>query len=93
MKKALTIIMRSFVVYLVFVFFVIVLVMADFRGSGHFRFWDGEEMSHGQEVIFYFVQCILVMASGISAFKAAKHDWKLWKKIHDTRLSKEDRMA
>jgi hypothetical protein len=80
MKTFLNIFLRSSVAYLVFIFFVTIFVGADLNRNGNFRFWDGQEMSNGQQKIFYFVQCLLIVVSGYGAFKRMQIDWKLWKK-------------
>ena len=68
-------------VYLVFIFFVAVFVWADIIDkNGTFRFWNGDEMSNGQQMVFIFVQVLLIIVSGSSAYKRARIDWKLWEK-------------
>ncbi len=74
--------MKSFVLYIVFAFFVMMLITALADHAEQFHFRNGDPMTSGQKDITLFVIFLLVVASGYSAFKRAQFDWKLWKRRH-----------
>ena len=85
MKTLFTILLRSVVAYFVFAAGVIILGMADLRWTGPVRFHNGEEPSGGKIAVFCIAQFAFVVATGYVAFKRARHDWKLWKKLQKNR--------
>jgi hypothetical protein len=80
MKALWFILSRSWLIYTVFASFLMIALVVNVKGGGHFRFRNGEETTDGQQRIYNFVLWIMVVASGLTAFKSTRYYWRLWHK-------------
>jgi hypothetical protein len=78
--KTISRLVKSCVLYLVFIFFGMMFVSALCKTADHFRFRNGDPATPEQRDIAIFVLFLLLIVSGYGAFKRAQLDWKLWKR-------------